>query len=185
MFFQKYFLKKYFQKHFFSKKCPTNFFGKSGWGQLWFWGSGQKKSCPEKSCREKIFSENIFEKYFPKKPFSSKMIFLSPGTVKISTASKNWCLRNNFKIHISHGDQNRKHYIKTTYFLVCAALRKIYVLASFGQLFLVFSMSGTTFSLLFNNFCMTSDIYFISRATFPSLVNTFLEHFLLTFSSPF
>ena len=43
----------------------------------------------EKYVPKNIFRENMFEKYFSKKPFSSKMIFLSPGTVKISIASKN------------------------------------------------------------------------------------------------
>ena len=85
-----------------TKVAPNPIFPKNMFGHFF------EKTCSEKISFGKYFWKNIFSK----KHFSSKMIFLSPGTVKISIASKNWCLRNNFKIHISHGDPNHKHFVE-------------------------------------------------------------------------
>ena len=83
-----------------NQSCPQPNFSKQKWALL------------EKNVPKIFLGEYCLKNICQKKPFSSKMIFLSPETVKISIASKNWCLRNNFKIHISHGDPNHKHFVE-------------------------------------------------------------------------
>ena len=125
---------------------------------------------------KRLFLEHVLEKYFQKSHVVQKLFFLGSGTFKISIASKRWCLRINSNFYNSHGDPNHEHFVKKHIILASAALRKICVFPSLGQLCMCFSCLGRFF-LVFSFLGRLFSDFSMSRATFSLFVQHFFGDF--------